>query len=185
MATGKSTNRETDWMMMSNTTGNEFARALGFKPSKTDEMFDRAEALQNTAKAIKGIKALDDDALETLYRETKAERRERNKATLEDDWQAVCDSGEPVKMLAGDMKEATTNVLQGLVNTLDNVGNFTVSTVAGNMTSRNVARVKDLAKELYADRPNLEITHMHIREDDAIEIEYLEDGDVNVMVLKD
>lgn len=40
-------------------------------------MFDRAEALANTAKAIKGLKALDDDALETLYSEAKAERRKR------------------------------------------------------------------------------------------------------------
>lgn len=47
------------------------------KPSKTDEMFNRAEALANTAKAIKGLKALDDDALERLYLEAKAERRAR------------------------------------------------------------------------------------------------------------
>lgn len=46
---------------------------------KTGPMFNRAEALQNAAKAIKGLRALDDDALETLYLEAKAERRERNK----------------------------------------------------------------------------------------------------------
>lgn len=47
--------------------------------SKTDKMFDRAEALQNAAKAIKGLKALDSEALELLYAEVKAERRERNR----------------------------------------------------------------------------------------------------------
>lgn len=62
-----------------------FADALGLikEPSKTDKMFNRAEALQNTAKAIKGIRALDDDALEVLYAEAKAERRERKKAEAE------------------------------------------------------------------------------------------------------
>lgn len=49
----------------------------------TDGMFDRAEALQNTAKAIKGLKALDEEALEVLYLEAKAERRERARLVAE------------------------------------------------------------------------------------------------------
>lgn len=47
------------------------------------EMFDRAEALQNTAKALRGLRVVDGYALEHLYSEVKAERRRRNKVALE------------------------------------------------------------------------------------------------------
>ncbi|MET7741994.1 hypothetical protein [Streptomyces sp. NPDC005385] len=59
------------------------ARAFGMKATDVTAMFDRAEALQNAAKALKGLKALDDDALETLYREAKGERRARHSKVLE------------------------------------------------------------------------------------------------------
>lgn len=69
--------------MNNNTTSRERASLLGAVPSKTGEMFDRAEALQNAARTIKGIAALDKEALEYLYTVTKAERRARNQVEFE------------------------------------------------------------------------------------------------------
>ncbi|MEU3599875.1 hypothetical protein ABZ714_14285 [Streptomyces sp. NPDC006798] len=163
-----------------------------FSMKEVTEMFDRAEALQNTAKTLKGLQALDEDALELLYAATKAERRAREKATLNKRVAAVL-----AKRFGDGLWDKPTDELSRIENEvrselkIQDAGNSSVVkwteegeaviqpgmqavsvTFAGPQTPEDVKALKDLGLTLSKEKPDADIEHMHVLEDGDIEVTF-------------
>jgi hypothetical protein len=144
---------------------------------KANEMFDRAEALQNAAKAIKGISALDDDALEFLYSTTKAERRRRNSVTFEKKVGRLFHerfTGEEIrKMTNEEMADNVDKIREEMRGKAKPLPDLESASVSGVMTPYAIANMRTLAARLTEQKPGIKLIRMEAVTEKAIEVTYL------------